>query len=168
MASEVSRIVARSAAKLPWPALLSHSATCSCTAPSTTMGGGPARASRTVSGRFFRAGEGVRTLDVHLGKGLGARFFVGEMSGDAGLPSQGVSGRPAPCRSSGYASGYAKERANLSLIGVQPVRTSTVPPSPVTVSTRLRIRAQRAAPLAWLAVAAQASSTRWPLRTRPA
>jgi hypothetical protein len=75
-----------------------------------------------------------------------------------GLPSQGVSGRPAPCRSSGYASGYEKERANLSLIGVQPGRTSTVPPSQVTVSRRLRVRAQRAAPLAWLAVAAPRGS----------
>ena len=44
---------------------------------------------------------------VHFGKGLGARFSVGELSRDAGLPLQGVSGRPAPSRSGGYASGYA-------------------------------------------------------------
>src|SRR5579863_5460874 len=51
---------------------------------------------------FKRAGEEVRTLDVHLGKLLGVRISVGEMSKDAGLLSQGVSGRPAPSRSSGY------------------------------------------------------------------
>ena len=60
-----------------------------------------------VSGRFSRAGEGVRTLDVHLGKTFGVRIAVGELSRDAGLPSQGVSGRPAPSRSGGYVSGYA-------------------------------------------------------------
>ena len=56
-----------------------------------------------------RAGEGVRTLDVHLGKVSWGKFSVEELSRDAGLSSQGVSGRPAPSRSNGYAGGYAMQ-----------------------------------------------------------
>jgi hypothetical protein len=37
--------------------------------------------------------------------------IVGEMSRDAGLPSQGVLGRPAPSRSGGYAGGLCKTGA---------------------------------------------------------